>query len=104
MNRRPSYFHLPTLFLPERWLPEATTDPKSDFFGDHRHAIQPFSTGPRNCMGQHLAWAEMRLVLAKLIWNFDFAAVPEKLVKWEDLRTFLLVEKKPLFARVSRKR
>lgn len=55
-------------------------------------------------MGQHLAWAEMRLVLAKLIWNFDFAAVPEKLVKWEDLRTFLLVEKKPLFARVSRKR
>lgn len=55
-------------------------------------------------MGQHLAWAEMRLILAKLIWNFDFDVVPHRTVRWEDLRTFLLVEKKSLLARVSRKR
>lgn len=86
--------------MPERWLPNATTDPKSPFFKDQRQAIQPFSTGPRNCMGQHLAWAEMRLVLSKLIWAFDMAAVPEKQIRWEDLRTFLLVEKKPIVVRL----
>lgn len=104
MNRSSSYFHLPTEFLPERWLPEATTNSKSKLFKDHRHAMQPFSTGPRNCLGQHLAWAEMRLILAKLVWNFEFAVVPHRMVRWEELRTFLLVEKKPLFARVSRRR
>ena len=46
-------------------------------------------------MGQHLAWAEMRLIMASLIWNFDFSSVPGKQLRWEDLRTFLLVEKKP---------
>lgn len=52
-------------------------------------------------MGQHLAWAEMRLVLSKLVWTFDLMAVPEKQLKWEDLRTFLLIEKKPIVVRMQ---
>ncbi|KAI4866577.1 cytochrome P450 [Hypoxylon rubiginosum] len=101
MNRDPSLFHDSTSFLPERWLPEASTDNKSPFFNDQRQAIQPFSVGPRSCMGQHLAWAEMRLILSKLLWNLDFEAVEGKTLKWEELRTFLLVEKKPIQVRIK---
>lgn len=32
----------------------------------------PFSTGPRNCIGQALALAEARTVLAVLLSNFTF--------------------------------
>lgn len=52
-------------------------------------------------MGQDLAWAEMRLIMAKLIWNFDLSLVPDKRLRWEDLRTFLLVEKKPVVVNLS---
>ncbi|KAI1498014.1 cytochrome P450 [Biscogniauxia marginata] len=96
MNRDPVYFHAASSFLPERWLPEAITDPKSPFFADQRQAVQPFSIGPRSCMGQHLALAELRLIMAKLLWAFDFEAIEGKRRRWEDLRTFLLVEKKPI--------
>ncbi|KUI61556.1 Isotrichodermin C-15 hydroxylase [Cytospora mali] len=100
LNRRPDYFHSAASFMPERWLPEASTNPASPFYHDRRQAMQPFSTGPRNCMGQHLAWAELRLTMAKLLWNFDMEAVPRKRLRWEDLRTFLLVEKKPVHVRM----
>lgn len=95
MNRDPKYFHDAESFRPERWLPEALKDPASQFFQDQRQALQPFSVGPRNCMGQHIAWAEMRLIMSKLLWNFDFEADGPRL-EWESLRTFLLVEKKPI--------
>lgn len=51
-------------------------------------------------MGIHLAWAEMRLILAKLLLVFDVEAVQGKRLRWEDLRTFLLVEKRPLEVRI----
>lgn len=101
LNRRPDYFHSASSFLPERWLPSVTCDPSSPFARDRRQAIQPFSTGPRSCLGQHLAWAEMRLILAKLVWNFDMRVVSDKILRWEDLRTFLLVEKKPVVVNMA---
>ncbi|SPQ27093.1 67ae26ce-880a-443c-9037-8ef0263fdfe6 [Thermothielavioides terrestris] len=103
LNREARYFHRPDSFLPERWLPEASADPASPFFGDQRDALHPFSLGPRSCLGQHLAWAEMRLILAKLLWTFDFSAPQDraKWLKWEDLRTFALVEKRPILVRMK---
>ena len=99
-NRDPTRFHDATSFLPERWLADSSTNPKSPFYLDDRDGVQPFSVGPRSCLGQRLAWAEMQLILAKLLVSFDFEAVREKQWRWEDLRTFLLVEKKPLEVRV----
>ncbi|KDB21411.1 hypothetical protein H109_06659 [Trichophyton interdigitale MR816] len=103
LNRDPSFFHSATSFIPERWLPEASTNPKSPFYKDQRNAVQPFSVGPRECLGQHLAWAELRLILARLVWAFDFEAVEGKKLIWEELRTFLLVEKKPIQVRIKRR-
>ncbi|KAL7793172.1 cytochrome P450 [Trichoderma ceciliae] len=101
MNRDPTRFHSATSFVPERWLPDARTDPESPFFHDRLQAVQPFSDGPRACLGQHLAWAEMRLILSKLLWVFDFEVVEDRKMRWEDLRTFLLVEKKPIEVRAK---
>ncbi|KAJ6110234.1 cytochrome P450 [Penicillium sp. IBT 16267x] len=100
LNRDPDTFFEATSFHPERWLPDAS-NPESVFFNDDRRAVQPFSLGPRACLGQHLAWAEMQLILAKLLVSFDFQAIEHKRLRWEDLRTFLLVEKRPLDVRIK---
>ena len=31
----------------------------------------PFAAGPRACVGQHLAWVFMRVVLARLVCAYD---------------------------------
>ncbi|KAI1150238.1 cytochrome P450 [Nemania diffusa] len=35
-------------------------------------SFAPFSKGSRNCVGQHLAWAEMYLIVAVLALRYDF--------------------------------
>lgn len=65
----PSNFHLAEEFHPERWLRESRDLPP--FVGDNKECMQPFSYGPRECLGKNIARAEMRLLLAKLIWRFD---------------------------------
>jgi cytochrome P450 len=103
LNRSPKLFHKPTTFIPERWLEFSTSNPDSCFFNDYRQAVQPFIIGPRACLGQNLAWAEMRLIMAKLVWSFDFSPVEGRSVRWEDLRTYLLVERKAIDVRITRR-
>ncbi|KAI4220070.1 MAG: hypothetical protein L6R36_007884 [Xanthoria steineri] len=92
-------FHLPDSFIPERWLPECTADPSSAFYNDRRGVVQPFSVGPRACLGKGLAYNEMRVILARLLWNFDLELCPES-KEWEQQRTFTLWEKRSLTCRV----
>jgi cytochrome P450 len=59
MHRDRRYFPEPLRFDPERWTPEATASrPEFSYF--------PFSAGPRSCLGEHLAWIEMQLVVATI--------------------------------------
>lgn len=55
-------------FIPERWLDKA-------FDTDYKKAAQPFSLGPRGCIGRHLSYMEMRLILGRLLWSFDVESV-----------------------------
>ncbi|KAH7027179.1 cytochrome P450 [Microdochium trichocladiopsis] len=63
----------PDAFRPERWLGESSGEGRDDdaFAGDRLGASLPFGTGPRVCIGRNLAYMEMRLVAAHLLWNFD---------------------------------
>ncbi|KAK0659474.1 putative cytochrome P450 [Cercophora samala] len=102
MGRDPNNFHDPLSFIPERYLLEAKTDPNSPFFNDKRQSYHPFSVGPRICIGLHLGMAQMRLILAKLVWEFDFEPPTEhKQTRWEKLRTFILLEKNEIYVKLK---
>ncbi|OCL05723.1 cytochrome P450 [Glonium stellatum] len=63
----PDNFVQPEEFIPERWLAGSG----AEFSADRKDASQPFSLGPRGCIGRHLSYLELRLILASLLWNFD---------------------------------
>jgi cytochrome P450 len=75
-------------------------DPKSPFHNDSRAVLQPFSVGPRNCIGRNLAYNEMRLILARVLWNFDLELCDESR-DWNEQKSFLLWEKPALWCTLS---
>ncbi|KAH8632599.1 Isotrichodermin C-15 hydroxylase [Alternaria alternata] len=71
------------------------------FSADKKGAFQPFSFGPRNCIGKNLAYAELRLIASRFFWNFDIALQPES-NNWPDKqRVFTLWEKVPLMVQLK---
>ncbi|KAL1889864.1 hypothetical protein Sste5346_008587 [Sporothrix stenoceras] len=88
-------FHRAREYIPERWLPEATADPTSPFYNDRRDVHKPFSFGPRDCIGRNLAYHEMRLIMAKILFNFDLE-LDKSCSDWYNQRIFALWEKPPL--------
>ncbi|EFQ99066.1 isotrichodermin C-15 hydroxylase [Nannizzia gypsea CBS 118893] len=97
-NHSSRNFTEPSSFIPERWL----GDPR--FSGDNFAVFNPFSYGPRNCIGKNLAAAEMRLVVAKMIWNFDLELHPDTKNDWIKQKVFALWEKPPLFVQLKPRR
>jgi cytochrome P450 len=95
----PKNFHQAPRFIPERWLPVDARP--SEFFDDVLDSQFPFGTGPRHCPGKLLAWSEIRIVLAKLLFQFDVNIVPTRRLVWEDLRTFIVVEKEPIYLNIK---
>jgi cytochrome P450 len=57
VHRDPRWWDRPDEFLPERWL-------KADEKARPRYAYFPFGGGPRQCIGEALAWLEAELLLA----------------------------------------
>jgi cytochrome P450 len=80
-------------FIPERW-----TD--VEFASDDKSALQPFSVGPRNCLGKNMAYHEVRLILAKVLWHFDLHLCEES-VKWADQKVWTLWDKGPLMCKTT---
>jgi len=60
----PKHFENPNMFCPERWK-------KGDLNLDP-YAFTPFSAGPRNCIGQHLALIESKIIISEFLNRFDF--------------------------------
>ncbi|KAG7005995.1 cytochrome P450 monooxygenase [Physcia stellaris] len=86
----------PDLFVPERWLPE----PPERYRNDQKAALQPFSMGPRNCLGKNLAWFEMRSILARMMWHFDMTLCRES-NDWTQQKAYLLWDKPPLWVELT---
>ena len=94
MNQYPAFrsainFAEPGEFVPERFLPT------SPFPSDRLDAFEPFSLGRHKCIGQKLAWAIMRLTLAKLLFTFDLSLV-EGPMDFGQQKTFIFWEKIPV--------
>ncbi|KAI1327193.1 cytochrome P450 monooxygenase-like protein [Xylariaceae sp. FL0255] len=91
-SRDPRYFRDPEAFRPERWI-----DNHSDagyYANDDKKASQPFSTGPRACLGINLAYLELRIILAKLVWAFDWE-LAKPVDKWQEASLVKLFWIKP---------
>jgi cytochrome P450 len=70
-----------TVFKPERWI---KTDEKGvDTFDVHAGPTLQFGGGIRGCFGKKMAYLEMRMFIALLVWGFDLEVVPEKLRGFE---------------------
>jgi len=87
----------PLKFAPERWL----DGEQGKYAGDRKEVFKPFSHGPRSCIGQSLAVAECRLIVARLFWEFDVHVLPGQ-EDWVRQRTFLSWEKPPLMVHVRK--
>jgi cytochrome P450 len=88
------YFHDARGFHPERWLPEDHPLYDQAFQYDVKDASKPFSNGPRACLGINLAYMEMRIILARLVWEFDWELVSQNL-DWERDTQMRLLWHKP---------
>jgi cytochrome P450 len=65
----------PFRFRPERWIvgEDGSTEESVE---KSKEAQCAFLFGSRGCVGKNLAWMEMLLVVAKLVWNFEVQQDP----------------------------
>ncbi|KIW44434.1 uncharacterized protein PV06_02905 [Exophiala oligosperma] len=78
-SHNPLNFKDPDLFVPERWLHDR------QYSTDNKKGMAPFSLGPRGCIGKHLSYLEMRVILGRLLWNFDIISA-DNAAMWDPSR------------------
>lgn len=86
IHHNEAHFPRPFDFIPERWIAGETwpSPVAGGARGEKREAVVsevqvaaaqaafcPFSVGPRGCIGKGLAYAEMTITLARLLWLYD---------------------------------
>ncbi|KAI0875892.1 cytochrome P450 [Hypoxylon argillaceum] len=71
LQHNPEYFPYPYAFKPERWLSGDEAEKRRT-----KEAFATFQIGYRGCAGKPMAYLEASLVIAKLLWYFDFESAP----------------------------
>ena len=85
IHHNPAYFAEPFRFVPERWLvqdggaegkeaEEEKAAAAAARVALAQSAFCPFSIGPRGCIGKGLAYVEMSIALARLLFMYDLRA------------------------------
>ncbi|BAF15017.2 Os04g0480600, partial [Oryza sativa Japonica Group] len=83
----------------ERFLPERHRAHDADGEQQHEHdgfALVPFGIGRRSCPGVHFAAAAAELLLANLLFCFDWRALPGREVDVEEENGLAVRKKNPL--------
>jgi cytochrome P450 len=76
IHHNPDYFPSPFTFNPSRWIEGPTTPPESVILA--RKAFNPFSIGTRQCSGRNLAYLQLKLTVAHILWRFDLRLTPDE--------------------------
>jgi cytochrome P450 len=82
INTDARYWHHgdPTKFIPERFLGEDKNH--------HPYAMLPFGGGHRACLGQDLAWLELKVIIVRLMQRgITFEDTPENTGGYEERLT-----------------
>ncbi|KAB8145765.1 cytochrome P450 [Chloroflexia bacterium SDU3-3] len=70
LHRDPRWFAQPDQFQPERWDGDGPACPKGAYI--------PFGMGPRRCIGEGFAWAEIMLTIAAIAQRWHLEALPDQ--------------------------
>ncbi|KAF4501667.1 isotrichodermin C-15 hydroxylase (cytochrome P-450 monooxygenase CYP65A1) [Fusarium agapanthi] len=60
----------------------------------------PFSVGPRDCIGKSFAYTETRVLLTRLLWKFDLELLPES-KDWIVQKVYFLYEKPAIHVKMT---
>lgn len=90
----------PTSFIPERWL---KLDNGAASFDSQAGPFLTFSNGVRGCFGRRLAYLELRILMALLIWNLELGTLPEELNTFDAVDS-LTTKPVKCFVRISEAR
>lgn len=66
----------------------------------HLAVSQPFIICHYICIGKNRAWAELRLVIARMVWVFDTARGGKRL-DWAKLKTLMTIQKDPIMVQIK---
>ncbi|KAK3896878.1 cytochrome P450-like protein [Staphylotrichum tortipilum] len=69
IHHNEAYYPEPFAFRPERWLVQGEGDDERVALA--QSAFCPFSIGPRGCIGKGLAYVEMGVTLARVLFIYD---------------------------------
>lgn len=69
------YFPDPWTFRPERWMESESVTSESIKLA--RKAFTPFSIGTRQCSGRNLAYLQLKLTVAHILFRFDLRIDPD---------------------------
>ncbi|KAI6645115.1 hypothetical protein MCOR14_000560 [Pyricularia oryzae] len=87
-------------FRPQRFLPPDHPLYEKRFANDNFSVFKPFSYGNRDCMGKNLAYIEMRFVMCRILFRFDYLGLDYKggaNDQWlNEHRAFIVWKKPPL--------
>lgn len=81
IQHSPDYYQKPFRFDASRWFRNGAD--KAEQQQQQQLPYMPFSVGPRSCVGKPLAIAQVMLVFARLLWEFDLRRA-ESDPGWED--------------------
>lgn len=82
MHHSSDHFDKPFVYDPGRWLLRGTHGVREDEghtqeeVAEARKAFNPFSTGPRACIGRNVALLELYVGIARTLWLYDIRLTP----------------------------
>ncbi|KAI9876588.1 MAG: hypothetical protein M1830_006166 [Pleopsidium flavum] len=71
LHHNEAYFPKPFDFKPSRWLAGSEEGVVTESVELARSAFCAFSSGPRGCMGRGMAYMEISIALARVVWLYD---------------------------------
>lgn len=74
-HRNQTVFREPFAFTPKQWIPDEKTGITAASVVVCESAFRPFSIGSRGCPGKQLAYLEMSITMAKVLFLYDVRAV-----------------------------
>lgn len=81
IHHNPEYYPDPFKYRPERWIADESVGgiQSPDSVATARAAFCPFNVGRRGCVGKNIAYLELHVALAKLLYMYDLRLPEGKL-------------------------